>query len=115
MLKAWRQGVRVASVCAALAACDSGGGAPTGSACPTPSDTTTPLTWDNFGQDFMVSNCTRCHGTFRSQGGVKSNIAAIDAWAAAGPDATNRDMPPSNGISDEERALLGEWLACGAP
>jgi uncharacterized membrane protein len=41
----------------------------------------------------------------------------IDTHAAAGPSATNTEMPPSGRPkpTEEERRKLGEWLACGAP
>ncbi|MFO0744479.1 MAG: hypothetical protein U1F43_02250 [Myxococcota bacterium] len=98
---------------AALGACDtSGAGSPTGWVCPTDSG----LTWDNFGQDFMTSYCTRCHGSFGSQGGVQRSRGSIDLYAADGPNASNHGMPTSSPTpTTEERQLLGEWLSCGAP
>jgi hypothetical protein len=37
----------------------------------------------------------------------------IDEHAAAGPDATNKEMPPSGPApTPGEREMLGAWLAC---
>jgi hypothetical protein len=47
---------------------------------------------------------------------IRAYATEIDAFAAGGPDGINRVMPPSDPKpSDEERKMLGEWLACGAP
>lgn len=98
---------------------------PTGSTCP-PGST---LSYENFGADFMEAYCTRCHSSdlhgadrhgaplyhdFDSLDGIIVIADHVDEWAAAGPDATNRLMPPDDGDapSDEERLQLGEWLAC---
>lgn len=105
-------GLAALSLATAAPACDDGMGSPTGWVCPTDS----PLTWDNFGSDFMSRYCTRCHGSFRTQSGVARSRGSIDAWAAAGPNATNTGMPESGTApTADERQLLGEWLSCGAP
>lgn len=100
-------------------------GTPTGTACP-PSST---LTWENFGEEFMTSYCTRCHSSklacgerndapldhdFDSREGVLHVANHVDRYAAAGTDAVN-ELMPKNGVkpSEEERRKLGEWLACG--
>jgi len=100
---------------------------PTGSSCP-PTQT---LTYANFGKPFLTSYCTRCHSStlsgdarndapedhnFDSVLGVRPFVDHIDEAAAAGPNAVNTGMPPSDPRpSSEERHKLGEWLACGAP
>ena len=102
-------------------------GPPTGSTCP--EDST--LTWDTFGREFMTTYCTRCHGesidgpsrqgapkdhNFDSAALVREELEHVDESAAAGPDAVNMGMPPSDPTpTEEERRKLGEWLACGAP
>jgi uncharacterized membrane protein len=100
---------------------------PTGSTCPTGST----LNYQNFGQSFMTTFCTRCHGSgvtgaqrqdapigldYDSVQGVRAHLAEIDSHAAAGPSAINTAMPPSDPRpSEAQRRQLGEWLACSAP
>jgi hypothetical protein len=108
---------RLAAVASLLVAC--GGedlGDPTGSTCP--SDST--LTYANFGQAFFQSNCLSCHASkesphFNTLEQIRANSSEIDRAAAAGPDAVNTFMPEDLSIDEEQRRLLGEWLACGAP
>ena len=84
------------------------------------------LTYENFGAPFMRNWCTGCHS---SQLGPDDRAAAtpgvdletpelVRRWApriwARSADA-NLTMPPGGGPTDDERARLGEWLACGAP
>jgi uncharacterized membrane protein len=99
-------------------------GVPTGASCP-PSST---LTWDSFGRSFMTSYCTRCHSSqltgparqsaplghdFDTENGVIVVAEHVDGLAAAGPNAVNTAMPPSNPMPTEaERRQLGEWVAC---
>lgn len=105
--------VATMSVMATAGACDSAvGGTPTGAAC----DPGLELTWDTFGQDFMSTYCVRCHQSFSGLGGVQARMTAIDSAAGAGPDAINHGMPQSGmRPSDDERLLLSNWIACGAP
>jgi uncharacterized membrane protein len=102
-------------------------GEPTGASCPTGST----LSYQNFGQTFMTSYCTRCHSSsvtgaarqgapigvnYDTVEGVRAHAEMIDLHAAAGPNAVNTEMPPSGLLPPEaERRQLGEWLACGAP
>jgi hypothetical protein len=115
----------------ALAACPGNGsvfGPPTESVCP-PAGTS--LTYENFGQGFMETYCTRCHSSelvgsarhgapsfhdFDSLFGSKAVSDHIDETTASGPAATNTGMP-SDGDEPtlEERQQLGEWIACGMP
>jgi uncharacterized membrane protein len=117
---------------AAIAAAGCGGGddgeAPTSwdslSDRPCPEDSF--LTYESFGRGFMQNWCTGCHGAGLPEGMRQGAPVGIDfdtieavrawddrIWARAGDQ--NDTMPPVGGPPDEERALLGEWLACGAP
>jgi uncharacterized membrane protein len=109
----------------ALVACN--GGKPSGSTCP-PGST---LTYQSFGQQFMNDYCGRCHSAiftgaqrqkapdgvdFDTVEMIREQLDDIDTISAAGPDATNTEMPPDTPApTEEERLKLGEWLACGAP
>jgi hypothetical protein len=42
---------------------------------------------------------------------IRAQAARI--WARSGDH--NMTMPPVGGPEDEDRSMLGEWLACGAP
>jgi cytochrome c5 len=120
---------RLLSLTVLLAACggdDHGGDQlmPTNATCPSGST----LTYEGFGQPFVESYCTRCHSSelsgadrngapdghdFDSLEGILSVADHVDQYAAAGPDATNEFMPPSDPRpSLAERQMLGEWLAC---
>lgn len=108
-----------------FAACDDGGD-PTGSTCPT----TAPPTYATFGMQFMTKYCTSCHSVastnrhdapkdmnFDTEADVKDHADDIDRWAAAGPDATNTQMPEIGGSvttkpSQAEREQLGQFIAC---
>jgi uncharacterized membrane protein len=102
-------------------------GPPTETVCP-PAST---LTYENFGQQFVASYCTRCHSSTRSGGGrmgapafhdfdtltgIRNVADHIDQAVGAGPAAMNDQMPPSDPRpSLAERQMLAEWIACGAP
>jgi len=89
-----------------------------------PCDGTT-LTYESFGAAFMAQNCNTCHSadagnrhgapasfTFDTLDEVHAHKDRIFV-RAAGP---NTSMPP--GPTDppaEQRDMLAEWLACGAP
>ena len=89
------------------------------------------LTYETFGRTFMTAYCTRCHSSDLEGGArwgasaihdfdtvqqVRRFAAQIDRGAAAGTRATNMAMPIGSPTpTAEERAELGEWLACGAP
>lgn len=81
----------------------------------------------NFGMPFITTWCTGCHSSdlvgdterqmappeydFDSLDAIRSSVLMVYLNAA---DA-HEDMPPAGGPSAEERELLGDWLACGAP
>ena len=93
----------------------------------TPADTcsASTLDYENFGARFFLSWCTGCHsGALEEKERQKApvgvdfdNIDAIrakkDRISARAVEA-NATMPPAGGPSAKERAMLSEWLACGA-
>jgi len=83
------------------------------------------LSYDNFGDPFVRNWCTGCHNSDLAEDmrqGSPTNVnfdtrAGILVWRErvqlrAIEQAT---MPPTAGPGDDEKALLAEWLACGAP
>lgn len=91
---------------------------------PCPPDTF--LTFENFGWPFMLTYCNGCHSSMlpadmRQGAPIEMNFDDLDdvrdhagrIWARSGDQ--NLTMPPIGPADEEERALLGEWLACGAP
>jgi hypothetical protein len=103
-------------------------GLPTETQCP-PSGTT--LTYENFAAPFMGSYCTRCHHSelvgaarqgaptfhdFDTYFGIRGVANHVDETTAAGPAVINRGMPQDGAQpTDEERFMLGEWIACDLP
>ncbi|PCC74523.1 hypothetical protein SAMN02745121_06781 [Nannocystis exedens] len=84
------------------------------------------LTAENFGAPFMLTHCTGCHHVALKEGEragaplgvdfeslIKVRAQAERIWARAADQ--NATMPPVGPPAAEERARLGEWLACGAP
>ncbi|HWB74454.1 MAG TPA: hypothetical protein VG755_05855 [Nannocystaceae bacterium] len=127
-----------------LAACDDGGNSDDGDASseasgsesgdvmqwmtlderPCPDDST--LTWESFGGPFVLSYCSTCHGSglpadMRQNAPVGLDFEHVDQvrmhadriWARAADQ--NATMPPAGAPARDDRSLLGEWLACGAP
>ncbi len=81
------------------------------------------LTYDNFGQAYMESWCNGCHSAtlppdMRQGAPVGMYFDTLDEIHAQqdGIVTTNAraTMPPSGGPTDAERAMLSEWLTCGA-
>jgi uncharacterized membrane protein len=86
---------------------------------------TSYLDYANFAAAFSADWCRGCHGAavpegMRQKAPLDVNFDSLDAlrhWnerirVRATGDAPT--MPPAGGPSTEERALLAEWLACGA-
>lgn len=84
------------------------------------------LSWENFGAPFMLTWCNGCHSEALPDGErqgapLNSNFDTLDdvrawaddIWEESGDH--NATMPPVGGPEEEERRLLAEWLACGAP
>jgi uncharacterized membrane protein len=103
-------------------------GIATGATCPT----TGAPTAQSFGTAFLQTYCLPCHSAsvtgdarqsaptdtnFDTLADVRLHSSHIDLHAAAGPNATNTEMPPAKRAqpTQQERELLGQWLACGAP
>ncbi len=88
------------------------------------------LTWENFGEGFMLSWCTGCHHSAlpnaqRADAPCRVNLdthAGASAWAPLiklrAIDYMTIDglkpMPPSALIPEAELDLLREWIECGA-
>jgi hypothetical protein len=84
------------------------------------------LTYENFGQAFMLTWCVSCHSSVlpageRAGAPVGIDLDSLDAvrrladriWSRSADD--NQTMPPLGGIDQETRFRLGEWLGCGTP
>ena len=107
--------IRLAMISCILAAC-TGGSTSTGidtSTLSCPPDST--LTYENFGQTVIADNCLSCHAG--KNGPRLDSIAQIRANTNAimGAAVETTSMPDNSDMVLEERQLLGEWLACGAP
>jgi uncharacterized membrane protein len=83
------------------------------------------LTYENFGGLFVSSWCRGCHSSALPDGMRQKAPAAVnfddaDQVRTWGPRIAVRaasvepTMPPAGGPTDEERALLAEWITCGA-
>ncbi len=102
----------LAALSAACAGCTS-----TSSTGITSSDITcdSSLTYANFGESFISTNCLSCHATkanpkLSTQALVQSNINRILQQAVY----TNA-MPEDADLATADRTKLGQWLQCGAP
>ena len=79
------------------------------------------VTWDNFGRAFTLQACQPCHAsTTPNRFGAPESVAfdteedAI-AWAPrilARSTGDDPDMPPSGGVSEQDRQLLEDWITC---
>jgi uncharacterized membrane protein len=79
--------------------------------------------WANFGQGFVAEACQSCHAsaapdrqeapadvTFDSHDQLLDWLDLVVERAAADPPT----MPPSGGVSDDDRYRLRVWLLCYA-
>jgi hypothetical protein len=94
---------------------------------PDPVCETSILTYRNFGEPFLLDWCRGCHSSgipedMRQGAPLAANFDDIATVRDLAPAISVRvmstaagKMPPADGPSSEERALLAEWLACGAP
>ena len=89
-----------------------------------PACQTSYLSYDNFGAPFVINWCRGCHSTavpadMRQKAPIEVNLDNLDQVRAWGPRIVSRatgstpSMPPAGGPSEQERALLAEWLTCG--
>ncbi|HEU0035615.1 MAG TPA: hypothetical protein VFQ53_33620 [Kofleriaceae bacterium] len=106
-----RSFVLASSLAAALTACgaDSTGITAT---CP-PAGTT--LSYANYGAAVIQEKCLECHTsrespTLTTQEAVQKHRASIINAAVE-----TTAMPEDGDMTLDERRMLGEWLACGAP
>ncbi|MBL0220708.1 MAG: hypothetical protein IPQ07_43425 [Myxococcales bacterium] len=104
-----------------LAACGNDAAPENASTC-----TTSTLTYQNFGAPFVLDWCRGCHSSALPDGMRQSAPLGVDfddldhlrAWSAEIETRVTGDqpsMPPAAGPSPEERAMLAEWIRCGAP
>ena len=104
-----------------------------GRTCPTGS----VLTWENFGEAFLLSHCTGCHSSQLDGSGPPpgnrqgapvgidfdtyelTREFAVQIYNQAAD--TNALMPPKdnipvdNPVSVDDREALGDWVACNMP
>jgi uncharacterized membrane protein len=78
-----------------------------------PPDST--LSYENFGRVLIAEQCLSCHTNkerppLTTQAAIQSYRQAVMENAV-----TTTSMPKGASMPLEERELLGEWLACGAP
>jgi hypothetical protein len=85
---------------------------------------TSYLTYGNFGEPFITNWCRGCHSSdlpanMRQMAPVAANfddLTMVKSWGnkiAAKAGSNPASMPPAGGPSDEERAMLREWIGCG--
>ncbi len=84
-------------------------------------DCTNPPTYTTWTQGFLDGKCQSCHATTaENRHGAPPNVAfdtetMTNEWKDR-IEATilnKESMPPSGGITLEERILLEQWLECG--
>ena len=79
------------------------------------------VTWDSFGQSFLITHCQGCHASTSPQRygapeGISFDTQEQSAELQRSIERTVLDqesMPPAGGLNDDERELLAQWLACG--
>jgi len=105
--------IRAVLVCLAMTGCATNSSGIDSASITCPPDST--LTYENFGQPLIADQCLSCHTTkerpaLTSQEAIQSNRQAILSNAV-----TSTKMPKGSSMQLDERDMLGEWLACGAP
>ena len=111
---------------ALITSCDEASQDDLGAVCPPDSH----LTWENFGEPFLLTWCTSCHSSHLSGEGDPNErqnaplgsdfdtYAHYLDWAEDVDDragGNNTSMPPAGGPTEAERVMLSEWIACGSP
>lgn len=98
--------------------------APDPSVNPPSADCTDAPTWTSFGQGFLMSRCQSCHasGAPRRYGAPASVAFDTESEAMVLADRIRArtlsdppTMPPSGGLSVEDRGRLDRWLRCAQP
>jgi hypothetical protein len=85
----------------------------------------TDLTWENFGQRFFGSYCNSCHSVHSDDRkgapiayvfDTPDQVRALSDRIFLRSAADNVTMPPGpDDPPEDQRYMLAEWLACGAP
>lgn len=78
------------------------------------------VTYDNFGEGFLLTHCQGCHAQdapnrFGAPDNVYFDTADdVDVWREAILRVIFDDgsMPPAGGLTDDEQALSKIWLEC---
>lgn len=83
-----------------------------------------PLTWETFGEGFLLESCDVCHtesapDRFGAPVGVSFDTVE-QAWSWSGrilarSTGEDPDMPPMGGVTEDDRTRLYWWLGCGTP
>jgi len=84
------------------------------------------IDWQSFAEPLLLNHCTGCHSSHLPEGARAKAPLGVDfdthektlMWLeriAARSAGENTTMPPIDTLTAQERALLGEWIACGAP
>lgn len=124
-MRSWRELVVVAAI-AAAGACTTSSTEPPGDdgGDDATSCDNSYLSYDNFGEPFVANWCRSCHSSevphdmrqtapddvnFDDLDDVKAYAGRIEFRVGE-----QKTMPPAGGPSDDERALLVEWIGCGA-
>lgn len=109
--------IRLAPLALLLAACGKDGAGDDTGFC----GTAPVVTYANFGEGFMTQNCQSCHASTASNRNGAPDQVVFDTLddvlgqadrilaRSVGDDAT---MPPSGGVSEDDRYLLEVWLTC---
>ena len=82
-----------------------------------------PLTYTNFGQGFIGRHCAGCHSSLLPEdhrngaplGIDLDTLEGVQKWAERVRVRTvpaDGGMPPGGGPTEEERAMVAEWLEC---
>lgn len=121
-MRSWRE----LAIAALLAAgCSDEGSPPGGGVVDPGACETSYLDYGTFGEPFLLDWCNGCHSAalplnMRQMAPPDINFDSLDGVRRLSDRITARGtgamptMPPAGGPSAEERALLAEWIACGA-